>query len=701
MDDNDDDDFGFDDDDLDLLPAHALHHLEESAWKATQHGPPVGGPESDYGLEDGDEVVNLDDGDEIVDLNHNIASGYDEMPRPSQNADATRLLARVRQLELDKAREKRQAEDLRGKLQTKAGEADTLRRRHDAESRRYERQMADQQQQHGLEVAKFKAEMERLRRDKEQAQTDTMFDQHDAREAGMAQRTRKAAMPTRTKSVPRTLHGDGFDEDAVVVPSPSRTRDRTKTSTPKHPSKRKRNATDQSPIPLPALQLSEPRTRPKEKALDESPAPETSVDAQLLDFYSHHDGRFALLHRLLSHPSSNSTDRILEALTQHAFPSQPAKKLSSVVYDTLSVASLNDTHDLALCLCRTFLDMWRQCLAEKFYAPVQLILDALRFVLISEPVDTAVELAEVAVSIIIASVDLVALPVSNAAKLGDKAVASLFSPTQRDIASRIDVHACLDLLHFIATSCASPGKIDALRKFWQAVPSSFAIMLLNKEFPPSQMTVMLEILTTSAITTTIGPIAIEDENQTSVEDALLNRLTNILTEVPKPTLDPKDAITSILQAASEQEILQLRLLVIMVLTHFSIPEHGCSRLAQNRLCVGRLIKYLDTTITSLYRQPLSPTQDQKVATINATMKLIYHITTSNPGFDMKSKLANTLGGQHAYLVALTRLAFSEGLVLEAGIEDAVVDMAHSILDEGLSMEEGEAFGMVFSSGNSV
>jgi hypothetical protein len=40
-------------------------------------------------------------------------------------------------------------------------------------------------------------------------------------------------------------------------------------------------------------------------------------------------------------------------------------------------------------------------------------------------------------------------------------------------------------------------------------------------------------------------------------------------------------------------------------------------------------------------------------------------------------------------------------MLEAGIEDAVVDMAHSILDEGLSIEEGDAFGMVFSSSGNL
>lgn len=65
---DDDDDYGFDDDDLDHLPANTLHHLEANALRATQHpqhayhpGRPA--PASDYGLDDDD------DGAELIDLN--------------------------------------------------------------------------------------------------------------------------------------------------------------------------------------------------------------------------------------------------------------------------------------------------------------------------------------------------------------------------------------------------------------------------------------------------------------------------------------------------------------------------------------------------------------------------------------------------------------------------------------------------------
>jgi hypothetical protein len=610
-------------------------------------------------------------------------------------------------LEQEKVRQRKEAEDLKVKLQTKSGEADALRRRHDAESRKYERDVSDQQQSHSRELDKMRAEIERLRREKEQAQTDNMFNQHDM---GLAQRTRRA-MPARPKGKPpattspagtpkRALKsrgplGDGFDDDDVIMASPSKARERSKTATPRQGGKRKRQVTDQSPIPLPALQLSAPRTQPKEK--EPELVVEPSINTALLQHFREDDARFTLLHRLLAHPSSNDEDRILEALTQHAFPTQPSKKLSSIVYDALAAATASDVHELALRICHIVLDLWKRCLDERYYAPVYLVLDAIHFILACEPVETAVQVAEKAVPLIMASVDLVALPVSNAAKLGGKAISSLYTPYQRDIASNIDVLDCLELLYLIATSCVSCTDQEALARFWQRISSGFSLMLLNKEFPPSQITLMLRILSTSALPTSLGPIATPDETQASIEDALVARLTNLFTEVPKQIPDPATPAPPIV--ASESETWDLRLLVLMVLTQFSISDHGCTRLAQNPLAIGRLIKYLDYAITTLYRHPLSPTQSRKIENINATMKLIYHIASSNPGLDIKSKLVNNLGAQHAYLVALTRLTFSEGVLMERGIEDAVVDMAHSILDEGLSMEEGDAFGEVFSSGS--
>jgi hypothetical protein len=102
----DEDDFDFSDPDLDDLPANTLHQIEANALRATQHQPAV--PESDYGLDDGDEVINLDDagsqyphaaqqdGDFPHDADHDQME-VAEQPRPTQ-ADAGQLLSRIKKV---------------------------------------------------------------------------------------------------------------------------------------------------------------------------------------------------------------------------------------------------------------------------------------------------------------------------------------------------------------------------------------------------------------------------------------------------------------------------------------------------------------------------------------------------------------------------------------------------------------------------
>ena len=531
----------------------------------------------------------------------------------------------------------------------------------------------------------------------------------------MAPRTRKpmatrpkagaAASPAGTpRKKAREQLGDGFDDGDVVMASPSRTRERQKTGTPTLAGKRKRTVVDNSPIPL---QLSEPNSQVREKD-GERIEGEAEMDEALLDFLRKDDRRFDLLRRLMAHKSSNGQDRVLEALAQHAFPSNPAKRLSSIFYDALAAKTFSDVHALALDILSAICDLWAQCLVEKYYAPVNLLLDAFHFVLACERCETACSIKTRLIPLMIDSIDLVANPLSKAAKVGPDAIKTLYASGHREITAHIDVLSCLDILHLIANSCVSISDTE-VAELWELIPSDFAIMLLNKEQPIAQIALMLLILSTSSLASSIGPItasASQADNQAHREDALIGRLTNLFTETPSTTADPTPTISSSPEYDSPDlvtatAILSLRLRVIDLLTDFSIPAHGSARLASNRICIGRLIKYLDRLLNLLYKTPLAPTQDVTIESVNATMKLIYHIVTSNPGFDIKSKLVNTLGGQHAYLVSLTRLAFSEGLVLEMGIEEEVVDMAHHILDEGLSLEEGEAFGGVFSTGTSV
>lgn len=64
---------------------------------------------------------------------------------------------------------------------------------------------------------------------------------------------------------------------------------------------------------------------------------------------------------------------------------------------------------------------------------------------------------------------------------------------------------------------------------------------------------------------------------------------------------------------------------------------------------------------------------------------------------MHEKLQTHPGIAHKYLIALTRLAFSDGTFYEREIEDDVVDCAHQLLEDHVAPEEGEALQAAFSS----
>jgi hypothetical protein len=617
-------------------------------------------------------------------------------------------------------------------LLSKSGEAETAKRRLDAITRENDRRFASLQQDHNSTVARHKVEVEKLRQERERDQTNNEFEKHDlAREAERAKRARKPlreAVPSKSKatSVPspagtprraqKTLPlRDGFDDDDVMMASP--TKNRSKAATPKQVNKRKRQITDQSPIP--ALQLSEPRERPQAQESFASTSAE-KLDSALFSGLQRNDRRFELLHRLVNNRSSNGKDRVLEAMTLYAFPSQPEKKLSSLLYDELSACSLeHNVHCLAIKICHIFLSLWDQCLQEKYYAPVYLFLDALQFILASEPSSTAVAITDQAVPIIYETVYLVTLPIARAIN-NASATLDLYSPTQKKINGEIDASDCLRLLHLIATSCVM--SVEASSRFWQTIPFDFFLALLKKEQPLAWIQLALSILSTSSLPDSLGsivPAHLGPEQQQKRQSNLIDQVTFLMfetpQEIPEPALSCKLPQTEVLvkppsstptsSQYSTQQILSLRLQIIGVLTTFSLTSHGCKALARNRLCLGRLIDFLNSQLSLLYTPTYTAHPDRAlvVACINSTMKLVNHIKTSNPDVNLAAKMNNVHGGSHKYLVALTRLAFSEGgdRVLEEGIEDDVSDAAHEILGEGLSFEEGEGLMQVFSSGNSV
>ena len=130
-----------------------------------------------------------------------------------------------------------------------------------------------------------------------------------------------------------------------------------------------------------------------------------------------------------------------------------------------------------------------------------------------------------------------------------------------------------------------------------------------------------------------------------------------------------------------------------------LTDHGTLLLSQHRSTTGRLVRFLDAQVSRLYSQrpslgmphPERTPHGLTIQLVNTTTRLLYHIIHAfeDPTV-LIQKIRVVHGGYHKFLVSLTRIAFSEQLVYEAGIEDEVCEAAHDILDAILGPEDGEA-----------
>ena len=84
--------------------------------------------------------------------------------------------------------------------------------------------------------------------------------------------------------------------------------------------------------------------------------------------------------------------------------------------------------------------------------------------------------------------------------------------------------------------------------------------------------------------------------------------------------------------------------------------------------------------------------------VNHSTRLLFHLTSNySSHIDLQSRLRAIPGGTHKYLVGLTRLAFSEGIFFERGIEEDVAECAHQMLESLVNPQEAEALLEAFSS----
>lgn len=717
-----------------------------------------------------------------------------------QDIDISALQLRIQELEQQAQTLHKTAEDAKSAAFSKNGEVAIVRANQQKEAQEYERKMKLLQQQHAEEVAKSKADMDALRKDKEKFETDSKFQAHDlAEHARTARRTLKEGQgnanrsrpspfstPKKTKSMPLR---DGFDDAEVAVVSPSKLKDRSKGATPKAGAKRKRSHQDEQVIVSPSLSFSGGEPMQQNDSNSEATRSFTLPTEPVLP-QVRTDERFEFMQMILDHRTRDWSSRTLEILTNFYLPSTPKVSMASMIYDRLTRSPLQQELDqFRLHVCDAFILQWTKCLEEAYYDPLYDLTELLQYILVISPAPLSAAIVARLTPLCQSTTDLIAVPTAKA--LVDRNKNPL--PT-RTLKSKVDPKHYMDILHFIeaqstsSISNFSSPSLDVVN-FWSHVAFDFILTLLHRAQPIAHISSVLSLLHRSILPQTFGSIVPDVNLQRKVESSLVDRLTNFLVFEPQhPRPVPRKAHFSdflhtarieqeelergalpIPEPYTTKEILQLRSTVLNLLYALALSDHGGQLLVAHDLAIGGLVRYLHDSVVKMYSTFNGPElalqgsnaresdsenvtiaadsgiyRDQSpdadlytlhTAQINTIVTILYHLNTTygsltdssqdspqnqsqnrnqnqnqnqtpnqkaeptlRPLLNIHAYLESQPSTSQAYLVALSRIAFSETWGLEAGIDAEVAEMAHDMLDEFVSPEDGEGVLGVFESG---
>ncbi|KAM3423925.1 hypothetical protein BST61_g1319 [Cercospora zeina] len=605
-----------------------------------------------------------------------------QQAQPAQKAhagptmDLAAMRARIAELEAQQAQLRQAEQQAREEALLKAGEAAIVRENQEKVVKQYETRLAVMQRLHVEETTKAKAEIEAQRKEREKMQTDNRFLQHDlARES---ERAKRANVPVRSKptqqGTPRkgrkAARGDGFDDDEVRLASPSRSFDRERSrgeQTPKAGAKRKRPTHD-SPV---ALSFTQPPQALRTESTEQTSASVGSNGPEQV--VVREDTRFEFMQLVLNHCPHEGHDATVESLAN------------------ISFTSTSEDNTLPLIASRALLKLWSKCLEDKCFAPFYLVLEMLSFILRTERASVKAQLLEEAIPLCSRTIDFIAVPVSRAAK-NPTFAASMDMKAFEELAEQLDVERVMEFLHVLCFAATLTD--DKIETFWSTIDFAFTLQMLGKAQPISQIISVLQMLSTSTRALTFGVISSDKSKQRDFERATVERLTNLLFETPEA---PKDEAPY-----SVEEVMEMRQEVMKVFRAMCHTDHGGLLLVQQRSAVGRFVRFLDAQMARLYKaRPtigMPPSSEERpeahdliIKSINMVVRILHHLLRAYEGtLEIVPKLHAVHGGYHKFLVSLTRVAFSEQLCFEAGIEDEAAEAAHNILDNVLGPEDGDA-----------
>ncbi|MCJ1381176.1 hypothetical protein MMC17_004285 [Xylographa soralifera] len=574
----------------------------------------------------------------------------------------------------------------------KAGEISIVRANQLKTQRDHERQLKEVHKQHSEIAARQQAEIEHARAEREKLVTEKKYLQHDLIEeserarqlqriadSGIGSNTiskrgaSKNAATTPNKNVALPFR-DGFDDDEIMTVSPSKTSGRFKAATPKAGEKRKRKVAE--PSPAQSLQFGQPKDETTQN--ESTPSKPQEQAAKGTRSIPRADYQFQYTQKVLNHRVGLGERRSFEALADFAFPSAPKVHLSTLLLDKMTLLSANQNmDDFLAALVSIVISLWSCCIKEEYYEPLRLLLDLVKFILLSnstvgpQVMDEVIELAQKTADI-------------NVIPRFKRFTAAAAKEPKKELNDNIDTNECLQILYLIALACIR--RKEDIARFWRFMRFDFIMMMFRTSQPVEDIQLMLKLLETSVQENTFAMIT-NSATQIESEQHIIDRVSLMLIDVPKAAEgeQPYDAV----------EIAEMRIQVLSFVEKLCDKRHGGEAFAKHPLATGRLVRVMNHELNALYDHKFG--HEYRAELVNQATRLLFHLTSAYPNIiNMQEKLRAHPGGVYKHLIVLTRLAFSDGLFFERGIEDDVVDCAHQMLEDTVTPEEGEALLEVFS-----
>jgi hypothetical protein len=625
----------------------------------------------------------------------NSRAVLDEKRQHLANGGQENLSARIEQLLKERdllSAELKQTKDM---IMTQKGEISIIRENKERESKVYDRQLAALQKSMQDENAKYKATIDSLTSKHNSLITEVNMTKADLKEETRRARTLELRFRDRSgdkaadngttstpqKQRPANSLRDGFDDDEIMVLSPARSASRrSKPVTPTVANKRKRKV---DPSPVKPLVL-----RPVESvdsAADVQQAPQVRHQLHVVRRDRRAERSLQILQRVFDYHPRGRRERLIEALAHYAFPGDKNTTFATIVLDSAALL-VGDT--LPVDLLQTFIDLWSRSLKEKYYDCVALLLEVVNYML-----DVQTTLVDKGTITNLLSVLQDSAAINGLARFKHSPVHKpnfgQFRPTPRSaINPSIDNTACLRVLHKIA--CLSLDSEELIDHFWRSMTTDFVLMMLNIWQPIADITIMLHLLATSIFSTTFGNVCADPSTQSTMETHIINRVSYLLWETPKADEGLPNPTQAELGTFRLEALGLLETLAIDVVdpARGDPNHHGSVLLASHPSAIARIVRALYDATASLYL--MTSTAAMHAQLINQGVRLLYHIISVHGNeIDLQQKLSTVNGGVHKHRVVLTRLAFSEGWLIDADITDETCVLATAMLEDSVTPDEAE------------